>query len=70
MAHMDMHVPIGNMCPALLLTGLLNSEPKLPSTNRAGAREIHVGPEAPPDLATDNSLVLQSPQLETLASFF
>lgn len=69
MAHMDMHVPIGNMCPASSLNGPVNSELKLPNTNWAGARGICVGPEAPPDLATDNSLVLKSPQLETLTNF-
>lgn len=62
-------VPIGNTCPASLLTGPLNTEPRLPCTNWAGKGGIPSGPEAPPDSATANGLVLRSPQFETLANF-
>ena len=62
-------VPIGNTRPASLLTGPVNTELRLPRTNWARAGGIPSGPEAPPDFATANSLVLQSPQLGTLANF-
>ena len=62
-------VPVRNTCPALLLTGPVNTEPSLPRTNWAGAGRIPPCPEAPSDSATTSGLVLQSPQLATLANF-
>lgn len=63
------HLPLGNTCTALLLNGPINTELRLLHTNWAAAGGIPSGPEAPTNLATANSLVLQSPQLKTPANF-
>lgn len=70
-----LHHMYGRVCACweymlcLVISWTCEYKTRLLHTNWAGAGEIPSGPKAPPNLATANSLVLQSPQLEALANF-